>query len=327
MSNVLVGLLPPGLALLWGAIVGLAAGVLIAIAALFGVWGERKVSARIQWRLGPQEAGPAGLLQTLADTVKLVLKEDIIPDQADPWLFRIAPLIVFAPVAMSMAVIPFAMGFAPLDTSVGLLFFLAVPSLSVIGILVGGWASHNTLATLGGLRGAAQMVSYEIPRTLSVLSVVLLAGSMRPTTVLAAWRWWWIPALAIAIVVFFISSIAEINRGPFDLAEAESELVAGYFADYSGIRWSIFMMAEYGGMLVAGLFIGAVFLGVGSWLPGVWGILGLIVVATLTAVAMMWVKWTFPRLRQDQLMGFAWKVLTPLALLQLVIVAVILPWL
>ena len=268
MSNVVVGLLPPGFALLWGAIVGLAAGVLIAIAALFGVWGERKVSARMQWRFGPQESGPFGLLQTAADTLKLMLKEDIIPDQADPWLFRIAPLIAFAPVAMSMAVIPFATGFAPLDTSVGLLFFLAIPSLSVIGVLVGGWASHNTLATLGGLRGAAQMVSYEIPRTLSVLAVVLLAGSMRPTTVLSAWRWWWVPVLAIAIGVFFVSSIAELNRGPFDLAEAESELVAGYFSDYSGIRWSIFMMCEYGGMLVAGLFIGAVFLGAGSWLPG-----------------------------------------------------------
>lgn len=325
--NVLVGALPPGWALLWGVVVGLASGILIAIAALFGVWGERKVSGRIQLRYGPQEAGPFGLIQTLADTLKLMLKEDIIPSQADPFLFKIAPLIAFAPVAMSIAIIPFVAGWAPMDSVVGLLFYLAVPSLSVIGVLVAGWASHNTLATLGGLRGAAQMISYEIPRTLSVLAVVLLAGSMQPTGVVHAWRWWWIPALAIAMVVFFIASIAELNRGPFDLAEAESELVAGYFSDYSGIRWSIFMMAEYGGMLITGLFIGAVFLGVGAWMPGLTSLVGLTVVAVAVAVLMMWVRWTFPRLRQDQLMAFAWKVLTPLALLQLVIVAVILPWL
>jgi NADH-quinone oxidoreductase subunit H len=317
----------PWLGLLWGVVTGLGAALAIALAALFGVWAERKVSARIQWRLGPQQAGPYGLLQTLADTLKLVLKEDIIPDAADPLLFRIAPLIVFAPVAMSMVVIPFASGFAPLDTTVGILFFLAVPSLSVIGVLGGGWSSHNTFATLGGLRGAAQMVSYEVPRTLAVLSIVMLAGSMKPTAIVAAWRWWWIPLLAIALVVFFIASIAETNRGPFDLAEAESELVAGYFADYSGIRWSIFMMAEYGGMLVAGLFIGAVFLGVPAWLPGPFGVVGIIAVACVVAVLMMWIKWTFPRLRQDQLMSFAWKVLTPLALLQLVLVGVVLPWL
>jgi NADH-quinone oxidoreductase subunit H len=310
-----------------GLLFGLASGVAIALAALFGVWAERKISARIQWRLGPQQAGPFGLLQTLADTLKLVLKEDIIPSSADPGLFRAAPLIVFAPIAMSIVVIPFWNGWAPLDTSVGMLFFLAIPSLSVIGILVAGWASHNTLATLGGLRGAAQMISYELPRTISVLAIVLLAGSMRPSTVLAAWRWWWIPLMALGLVIFFIASIAELNRGPFDLAEAESELVAGYFSDYSGIRWSIFMMVEYGGMLIGGLFIGAVFLGIPAWLPGPLGLLALVVVACAVAALMMWVKWTFPRLRQDQLMGLAWKVLTPLALLQLVLVGLVIPWL
>ena len=313
--------------LLWGLFLGLAAGTIIAVAALFGVWAERKIAGRIQLRYGPQEAGPFGLLQTLADTVKLMLKEDITPDTADRLLFKVAPLIVFVPVAISMVIIPFWNGWAPLDTSVGLLFYLAIPSLSVIGILVAGWSSHNTLATLGGLRGAAQMISYELPRTISVLAVVLLAGSMRPTTVLAAWRWWWIPLLLISMVVFFISSIAELNRGPFDLAEAESELVAGYFADYSGIRWSIFMMVEYGGMLIGGLFIGAVFLGIPAWLPGWWGVFGLIAAVCVTTVLMMWVKWTFPRMRQDQLMSFAWKVLTPLALVQLLIVGLVIPWL
>ncbi len=317
----------PWLGLAWGVLLGLVAGVAIALATMAGVWGERKVCGRIHLRYGPQQAGPFGLLQVPADTLKLLLKEDIIPSSAEPFLFKIAPLIVFAPVAMSMVVVPFWAHWAPLDTTVGLLFFLAVPSLSVIGVLVGGWSSHNTFATLGGLRGAAQMVSYEIPRTLSVLAVVLLAGSMRPTAVVGAWRWWWIPLLAIALVNFFIASIAELNRGPFDIAEAESELVAGYFADYSGIRWSIFMMSEYGGMLVAGLFIGSVFLGLPAWLPGPLGLIGVIAVAVIVAVIMIWAKWTFPRLRQDQLMSFAWKVLTPLALLQLVIVGLVLPWL
>jgi len=314
-------------ALAWGALYGLAAGLVIAVAALIGVWGERKVAGRIQMRIGPQELGPFGLLQTLADTVKLVLKEDITPRAADVRVFRIAPLVVFAPIAMSFAVIPYASGFAPLDTSVGALFFMAVPAISVIGVLLAGWASRNTYATIGGLRAAAQMISYELPRTLSVLPFVLLAGSMRPLDIMAEWRWWWIPLTSIAFVVYFISSIAEVNRGPFDLPEAESELVAGYFADYSGIRWAIFMMAEYGGMVAAALFGAAFFFGGYLHLPGVWGVLLFIALATAIAVAMIWVKWTFPRMRPDQLMTTAWKVLTPMALVQLVIVGVVIPWL
>lgn len=313
--------------LAWGALYGLAAGLVIAVAALIGVWAERKVAGRIQMRIGPQELGPFGLLQTLADTVKLVLKEDITPAAADVRVFRIAPLIVFAPVAMSLAVIPYAAGFAPLDTSVGLLFFMAVPAISVIGVLLAGWASRNTYATIGGLRAASQMISYEFPRTLSVLPFVLLAGSIRPLDIMEAWRWWWIPLTLIAFVVYFISSIAEVNRGPFDLPEAESELVAGYFADYSGIRWAVFMMSEYGGMVAASLFAAAIFFGGYIGLPGVLGVLLFVAKAMVIAAAMIWVKWTYPRMRPDQLMGIAWKVLTPLALFQLVIVGVVIPWL
>ncbi len=312
---------------LGGVVWGLGGGIAIAIAALFGVWLERKVSARIQMRLGPLETGPAGLLQTFADTLKLLLKEDVTPAGAEVGMFRAAPLIVFAPIAMSLAVIPFAAGWAPLDTTVGVLFFIAVPSVSVIGILVAGWSSRNTYATLGGLRAAAQMVSYEVPRTLSILSVVVLAGSLRPLDVVDAWEWWWIPALFIGFVVYLISSAAELNRGPFDLPEAESELVAGYFADYSGIRWAIFMMSEYGGLLAASLFGAAVFLGGHHGLPGVWGGLLLVALAVLLVVVFMWAKWTFPRMRPDQLMSLAWKVLTPMALVQLAIVGVIVPWL
>ena len=311
----------------WGALFGLLSGLAIALAALIGVWAERKVSAKIQMRRGPLEAGPAGLLQTLADTIKLVLKEDITPRQAEVRTFRIAPFLVFTPIAVSMIVIPYGLGWAPLESAVGVLFFLAVPAISVIGVLLAGWASRNTYATLGGIRGAAQMISYELPRTLSVVALCIIAGSIAPAGVLGEWRWWWLPLNLIGFVVYFISSIAEVNRGPFDIPEAESELVAGYFADYSGIRWAIFMMAEYGGILAASLFGAAMFFGAGFGIGGWLGVVVMILTAALIATTMIWVKWTFPRMRADQLMSLAWKVLTPLALLQLVLVGVVAPWL
>jgi len=308
---------------LWlGIAVGLGAGTLIAVAALLGVWLERKVSARIQMRIGPVEAGPMGLLQTLADTVKLVLKEDITPTQADVRIFRIAPFLVFVPIAASLAVVPFARGWAPFGIESSALFFLAVPALSVVGILLAGWASRNTYASIGGVRGASQMISYELPRTLSVLSLCVLAGSISTVGIRDAFQWWWIPLNLIGFLVYFIASLAELNRGPFDLPEAESELVAGYFADYSGIRWSIFMMAEYGGIVAASLFGAALFFGGGLGLPGVFGAVVFAALSAGIATLMMWVKWTFPRMRPDQLMSFAWKVLTPMVLVGLVV-----PWL
>jgi NADH-quinone oxidoreductase subunit H len=313
--------------LLFGLLLGLMAGTAIALAALFGVWWERKVSGRVQLRLGPQQAGPAGLLQTLADTVKLVLKEDVVPAAADRPIFLWAPLLVFTPIALSLLVIPLTNGFAPFDSGVGMLLFLAVPSVSVLGVLLGGWSSANTFGTIGGMRGAAQMVSYEVPRTLSVLSLVVVAGSLRPTVVMGAWRWWWLPLFAVGFLIYLISSIAEMNRGPFDIPEAESELVAGYFADYTGIRWAIFMMSEYGAMLAASLFGAAVFLGGTNGLPGVLGGLVILLKAIVIATVVIWVKWTFPRFRQDQLMAFAWKVLTPLALLQLLVAGLVAIWL
>jgi len=310
-----------------GVLWGLAAASLIAVAALIGVWWERKVSGRIHLRFGPQEAGPAGLLQTLADTVKLVLKEDITPSAADRPVFRAMPFLVFVPIACSLVVVPYAAGWAPFDIPAGALFFLAVPGMSVLGVLLAGWSSRNTYASIGAVRGAAQMISYELPRTLSVLALCLLAGSLSTGTIRAEWRWWWLPLVAVGFLVYFISSIAELNRGPFDLPEAESELVAGYFADYSGIRWAIFMMAEYGGIVAASLFGAATFLGGGLGLPGALGGAVFVILAAAMATAMIWVKWTFPRMRADQLMTLAWKVLTPMALLQLLIVGVVLPWL
>ncbi len=309
--------------LAFGALTGLGAGIGIALAALLGVWWERKVAGRIQMRFGPQEAGPAGLLQTLSDTLKLVLKEDISPAKADLPVFRWMPLLVFVPCAAAFAVIPLAPGWAPFDIDAGALFFLAVPGLSVLGILLAGWSSSNTFASLGSVRAAAQMVSYELPRTLSVLSLVVLAGSASTVTIRAEWRWWWLIVLALGFVVYFISSIAEVNRGPFDLPEAESELVAGYFVDYSGIRWAIFMMVEYGGVTAASLFAAATFFGAGFGIGGPLGVLLFVAVTFALATLMIWVKWTFPRMRPDQLMGFAWKVLTPLALAQLLLTGVV----
>lgn len=313
--------------LLLGAFWGLSAVTLIALSALLGVWWERKVSARIQMRLGPQEAGPAGLLQTLSDTVKLVLKEDIVPARADKGPFVWMPLLVIVPTACSLLAVPFIAGWAPLDTSTSVLFYLAVPGLAVIGILAAGWSSANTYATIGGIRAAAQMVSYEVPRTLAVLSLCILAGSLATGTIRERWTWWWLPLCAIGLLVFLISSIAELNRGPFDLPEAESELVAGYFADYSGIRWAIFMMSEYGGMVASSLFAAATFLGGGFGVPGAAGALLFVLTTIALCTVIIWVKWTFPRLRPDQLMSFSWKVLTPLALVQLLVVGVVVPWL
>ncbi len=315
MSSLLLGIL-------WGV-----AGVLvIAGGAVIGVWWERKVAGHIQLRYGPQQIGPAGSLQMLADVPKLLFKEDIVPSGADRPLFKWAPLMAFAPVAAAMAVIPFAAGWAPFDTSVGVLFFLAVPSLEVVAILVAAWAQRNSYAAIGGLRAASQMIAYEVPRTLAVAPLVLLAGSLRPTEVVAAWRWWWLPLLAIAFVVYLIASIAEMNRGPFDLPEAESELVAGYFADYSGMRWAIFMMAEYGAVITASLFAAATFLGAGWPFSGALGVLALIVKTSVLVTVVMWTKWTLPRVRQDQLLRFCWIVLVPATLVQLAIVGVVLPW-
>ncbi len=312
---------------LWGMLWGVAAVMVIAGGAIIGVWWERKVSARIQLRLGPQQIGPAGSLQMVADVPKLLFKEDIIPAAADEPFFRYAPLAVFAPIAMSVAVIPFAAGWAPFDATAGALFFLAVPSISVLGILFSAWASHNTLSAIGGVRAAAQMVSYEVPRSLSVLSVLVLAGTLRPVAVMDAWEWWWIPATFVGFIVYLISSIAEMNRGPFDIPEAESELVAGYFADYAGIRWAVFMMGEYGGMIAASLFGAAMFLGGFRLLPGAWGVVAFIAVGAVLMTIIMWMKWTFPRLRQDQLMTFCWTILTPIAIVQLFAAGVIAAWL
>jgi NADH-quinone oxidoreductase subunit H len=301
----------------------LAVTLFLVINALFIIWFERKVAARMQLRHGPNRVGPFGLLQTLADTVKLLVKEDIIPDAADKPVFLAAPYVVLAGTFLLFVVLPFGKGMVAADLNVGLLYFLAISSLSVIGILAGGWASNNKYSLIGGMRSAAQIVSYEVPAVLTLLSVAMLAGSLKMGDIVRAQ-----PAVGyvllqpVGFILFLIASNAEINRGPFDLPESDSELVSGFVTEYSGMRFAFFFLAEYTNLFLAGAFGATLFLGGwrGPFLPPlVWFLLK----SYLLIFILIWARWTFPRLRVDHLMQFSWKFLLPLALLNLLVTAVL----
>ncbi|WP_413305284.1 NADH-quinone oxidoreductase subunit NuoH [Bacillus sp. 1P10SD] len=295
----------------------------------YGILAERKVMGYMQLRHGPNQVGGRwGLLQTVADVLKLLLKEDIIPKLADKPLFIIAPVIAFAPSFMVLATIPFTDKFQFADIGVGLLYYIAVSGLTTFGVLLGGWASNNKYALLGGARAAAQMISYEIPLVMSVLGVILLAGSLNLNDIVDAQKHGWFFLLQpIGFVVFFISSIAELNRTPFDLPEAESELVAGYHVEYSGFRWAFFMLAEYVYLFAMSSLITVVFLG--GWLPP-FAFLGFIPGAVWFALKFsvvvfmyIWLRVTLPRFRADKLMEFGWKVLLPVSLANIFLTALI----
>jgi len=300
-----------------------AAAAFLTVNALFIIWFERKISARMQLRRGPNRVGRWGLLQTLEDTIKLLIKEDIIPTAADRPVFRAAPLVVFASSFLLFVVLPFGRGLVPADLNVGLVYFLAVGSVAVIGILAGGWASNNKYSLMGGMRSAAQIVSYEVPAVLTVLSVALLAGSLRMGAIVAAQPPYGYAVLQpVGFVLFLIAANAEINRGPFDLPEADSELVSGFVTEYSGMRFAFFFLAEYTNLFLAAAFATTLFLG--GWRgpllpPVVWFLLK----TYLVVFVLMWARWTFPRLRVDHLMEFSWKVLLPLALANLLVTAVL----
>ena len=299
--------------MLLGAAWGLAAALLIAIAALIGVWWERKVAGRIHLRYGPQEAGPSGLLQTLADTVKLVLKEDITPTQADVAVFRTMPFLVFVPIASALVVIPYASGWAPLDISTGALFFLAVPGLSVLGILLAGWSSQNTYASIGGVRGGRPDDLLRTAKDSLGPGAVPPCGFAfhrhDPSRVAAVVD----PLTALGFLVYFISSIAEVNRGPFDLPEAESELVRRILRRLLGHPLGDLHDGRVRGCRCCIALRRSGLLGGGLGLPEPFAGVVFVGIAMLIATAMIWAKWTFPRMRPDQLMGLAWKVLTPMA--------------
>lgn len=361
-------------------------GILLGGLALFGlacVYAERKISAFIQDRMGPMEVGPHGTLQTLADIIKLLTKENITPALADKPLFVLAPVIVFVSVFAGFAVLPLAPGVVGAKLNIGVLYALAVVSIEVIGILMAGWASNNKYALLGSVRSVAQIVSYEIPAGLALLAAVAMYGTLNLVDVtqqqgvyaaspqylfgvwdvsgiggVAAWGLVRYPHLLIAFVVFFLAGLAECNRAPFDIPEAESELVSGFHVEYSGLRFAFFFLAEYANMFLVSLVASVLFLGgwhtplpnlavidtatgMDAWqllthgqlayltsgVPGttsavLWGVFWLMAKGFALVLVMMWIRWTFPRLRADQLMRLCWQYLTPFAVCALLLSAV-----
>ncbi len=297
---------------------------LISVAAIVFTYGERKVCAFMQVRLGPNRVGGRyGLLQSIADMLKLMSKEDIIPEGCDRVVWALAPMLLFVPSALVYAFFPFDKGTAFADVNVGIFLMLAISSQAVLPFLMSGYASNSKYAFIGGMRTVAQMLSYEAPMVFSLLGVVMLSGSMRMCDIVEAQgeQFWFILMQPIAFVVFVISATAETNRTPFDLVEDESEIVAGPFAEYSGMRWALFFLAEYANLLSVSILTTVFFLGGwnGPFLPGVvW--FGLKVLAMV--FVFMWFRWTFPRTRIDQMLAFSWKVLLPLALANVIFTGV-----
>ncbi|MCW5909948.1 MAG: NADH-quinone oxidoreductase subunit H [Cyclobacteriaceae bacterium] len=340
------------------------------------VYAERKISAFIQDRLGPMEVGYYGLLQTVADLAKLLQKEDLVPATANRFLFKAAPVIIFVPIFSGFSVLPLSAGWS-VGFSSALFFLLAIISLDVIGIVIAGWASNNKYSMLGTMRSVAQIISYEVPLSISILCVCILAqsldlqeisfqqGILSNNTVvpllgikglpdvaaaggMLTWNVFRMPVLFVAWIIFFIASLAESNRAPFDLPEAESELVAGYQTEYSGFRWAVIMLAEYAMMLLVS-FVGVILFW-GSWntpLPNIgavrladwttgqpgsisihlWGIFWLVLKTCIMVALQIWVRWTYPRVRIDQLTSLSWKFLTPIAFILLMICALWKLWL
>lgn len=301
------------------------------------VWLERRVWSRIQSRIGPNRVGPQGVLQGIADGVKNLLKEDIIPDAADRPLFAFAPYLLVWGFIATFVVIPFSSALIIADLNVGILYLVAATSLTVVGVLMAGWSSNNKWSLIGGIRSAAQIVSYEIPAGLALLPPVLLAGTLSMQGIIRAQGWapwdWFVfhnPFTFIALSVFYVAALAEANRTPFDLPEAESELVAGFATEYSGMRFALFFLAEWGTLYVIGAVITTLFLG--GWQVPLWTnnavLLNLsqfvvfFVKAYFWAFIAMWIRATLPRIRVDQLMSLCWKYLVPIGFLNLVGTAV-----
>lgn len=294
----------------------------------YAILAERKVMGFMQGRIGPNTTGGRfGLLQTVADVAKLLLKEDIIPKAADKPLYVIAPVVAFAPAYTVLATMPFTESFHFADIGVGLLYYIAISGITTIGVLTAGWASNNKYSLIGGMRAAAQMISYEIPLVMSVIGIVLLTGSLNLIDIVEAQQSiWFIFVQPLAFVIFLISANAELNRTPFDLPEGESELVAGYTTEYSGFRFAMFMLAEYVYLFAMASLITVLFLG--GWQPiafldfipgAIWFALKFMSVVFL----FVWFRITFPRIRGDQLMELGWKVLLPLALANIFVTAIV----
>ena len=299
--------------------------IFVAVSVMFMVWWERKISAHIQVRFGPMRVGGwHGWAQSIADGIKLLIKEDIVPEGADRLVFALAPMVVFAAGLAAYVIIPFGPGLIVSDLNIGVLFYISISSLTVVGIIMAGWSSNNKYSVLGAIRSAAQAVSYEVPLVVSILGVIMTVGSLSMTRIVEAQQgvWFVIPQL-LGFLIYLIAAIAECNRLPFDIPEAESELVAGFHVEYSGMRFAIFFLAEYANMFTVSAIATALFLGGwhGPLLPG-W--LWFLLKTYFLIFVMMWLRWTLARLRVDQLMNLGWKVLLPLAFLNMGITGLIL---
>jgi NADH-quinone oxidoreductase subunit H len=321
-------------------LVALFAITLFAVLGLVLVYMERKVSAFIQIRKGPNRVGPYGIFQTTADTLKLLVKENFMPDKVDKFLYQLAPFIVMITAMLLLAPLPFAKGVQIWNINIGVLYIAAVSSLSVIGILMAGWASNNKYSLLGAMRSGAQIVSYELSAGMAVLSIVVLTGSLNLQDIIASQEnGWWIfkghiPAL-VAFVIYIIAVTAETNRAPFDLAEAESELTGGFHTEYGGMRFALFFLAEYINIFIV-CAIGAT-LFFGGWMPfhiGNWAAFNHVMDFIPSSIwffgktfflifLIMWFRWTFPRLRVDQLLNLEWKYLLPISMFNLLVMTLI----
>jgi NADH-quinone oxidoreductase subunit H len=335
-QSVMVGWgLSEGLASFIGDVIGVLLLVMVIItSAIFLIWLERKVAARLQDRFGPNRAGPYGLFQTLADVVKLLTKEDITPAGADKISYNLAPALSVMQIIMVAAIIPFGMGIIGADLNIGVLYFVAMSGIASMAALMAGWSSNNKYALLGGFRVVAQLLSYEIPLAFSLLAVVLFSGTMRMNGLAEAQGavylgflpGWFIFVMPLGALIFFVATLAEGERAPFDLLEAESEIVAGFNIEYSGIKFAWFFLQFFVNSLLLSAIAATVFLG--GWQgPFVdqFPILGLFyffIKTSLVLFAMMWVRATYPRLRIDQMMAFCWKILVPMTLVVVLLVAV-----
>jgi NADH-quinone oxidoreductase subunit H len=290
------------------------------------IWFERRGMGRMQARIGPNRVGPFGLLQPVADAVKVLIKEDIIPAKADRLVHWLAPIVAFTPVLLVFAVVPFQNGALLADLNIGILYVVAVSSVTAVGIFMAGWGSSNKYALLGAMRDVASVVSYEIPVVISIVGVVLIAGSLSLNQIVLAQTLPFILFQPLAFLIFFIGASAEINRAPFDLLEADSEIVAGFHTEYSGMKFALFYLVEYGEALAISAITATIFLGGwrGPWLPP-W--LWFLIKIGAVFFFMVWIRTTVPRVRIDQLMALAWKFLFPLALINLVITGIeVLVW-
>ncbi|MDP3096839.1 MAG: NADH-quinone oxidoreductase subunit NuoH [Syntrophales bacterium] len=287
--------------------------------ALILTWAERKVAGHMQRRIGPKEVGPYGLIQPIADALKLLGKEILTPRDVDKPLYYLAPMIIFVPVLVSFIVIPFSASLQVMDINAGILVILAFSSLSVFSILMAGWGSNNKYALIGAIRSIAQNIAYEIPLLLALLPIIMMTNSFSLKTIVEAQSGlWFVVYQPLAFLIYFIAAVAETNRTPFDLPEAESELVAGYHTEYSGMRFALFFLAEYTNIFIVSAVAVTFFLGgyQGPFLPGiVWFLLK----SYLLVFVIMWLRWTYPRVRFDQLLNISWKALIPLAFINLLV--------